>query len=370
MAGKSVNKPLMIYYGPQHPGAPGNVAYKLWLDGERVVDAELVPGFLLRGFEKMMENRTWEMNIVIGYRFCVEEPDSLELGYAEAIDRLLKYEIPEKAKWVRMIQHEFGRAASHLFWANYMSGSVGLRTTGFWSITAREEILKWFYKVVGHRIYHSYSVPGGIRWDVPKDFKEFTIKTTNRVEELVNDIESALLKNFVFKARTKGVGVIRGDDALKLGITGPALRAAGVAYDIRKAVPYENYDKVDFIIPTGENGDSYDRAVVRFKEIHQSMKIIRQAVEEVRPGDPWRIKLPLTVPPGVGIARVESARGEYMIHVVSQGGRKPYRVRLRSVSMPLMTTAIKHVVENEEVTIADFPVILGSLDPCAPDIDR
>jgi len=370
MADESLSKPLMLYYGPQHPGAPGNVAYKLWLDGERVVDAELVPGFLLRGFEAMMENRTWEMNIVIGYRFCVEDPDSLELGYAEAVDRLLKYDIPEKAKWVRMIQHEFGRIASHLFWANHMSGSVGLRTTGFWSIAAREEVLKWFYKVVGHRIYHSFSVPGGIRWDVPKDFKEFTLKTADRVERLVKDIESALLQNSVFKARTKGIGVIKGDEAIRLGITGPSLRAAGVPYDIRKAVPYENYGKVSFEIPTGENGDSYDRAVVRFKEIYQSLRIIRQAVEEVRLGDPWRIKLPLTVPPGVGIARVEAARGEYMIHVVSKGGRKPYRVRLRSVSMPLMTTAIKYIVKNEEVTIADFPVILGSLDPCAPDIDR
>ena len=131
MVGEQTAKQVELFFGPQHPGVPGNVGFKLWLDGERVVDVELIPGFLFRGFEKMMENRTWEMNIVMCYRFCVEDPDNLEVAYAEAVDRIFKVEVPEKAKYIRMIMAEFSRIASHLFWANFMSGGVGLRTAGY-----------------------------------------------------------------------------------------------------------------------------------------------------------------------------------------------------------------------------------------------
>jgi len=365
-----VDKYVEVYFGPQHPGAPGNIGFRLVLDGEKVVDADVIPGFLHRGFEKMMENRTWEMNIVLSYRFCVEDPDPLEIAYAEAVERIHKVEPPEKAKYFRMIQAEFSRIASHLFWIHFIGGSTGLRTPAYWAVTGREEILKWFAWVTGHRVYHSFSVPGGIRWDLPKGFKEKTLELTYRVEDFVRDVEKGLLGNRVFRARTKNIGILSKEDALKLGVTGPVLRATGYRYDLRKAVPYENYDKVEFNVPIGEKGDSYDRAVVRFREIYESLRIIRQALEEIREGDKHRVKLPITAPPGVGVARVEAARGEYMIYIVSRGGRKPYRVRLRSTSMPLLTTVIKHIVRNEEVTIADFPVVVASLDPCAPDLDR
>jgi len=155
-----------------------------------------------------------------------------------------------------------------------------------------------------------------------------------------------------------------------LGVTGPVLRATGYKYDLRVNAPYLNYDKVKFEVPTGSIGDAYDRSVVRFKEIYQSISIIRQALEEVKLDEPLRIKIGLTIPPGEGVARVESARGEYVIHIISQGGRKPYRVRLRSMSMPLLTTVVDYILSKEEITIADFPVLLASLDPCPPDLDR
>ena len=360
----------IVYFGPQHPGAPGNIGFKLVLEGERVVDVETIPGFLHRGFEKMMENRTWEMNVVMSYRFCVEDPDPLEIAYAEAVEKIYCVEPPEKAKYFRMIQAEFSRIASHLFWSHFIGGSVGLRTPAYWAVVAREEILKWFAWVTGHRIYHSFSVPGGIRWDLPKGFKEKTLELTYRVEDLVKKVEKSLLGNRIFKARTMGLGILTTKDALRLGVTGPSLRATGYPHDTRKLAPYENYDKVKFNIPVGSRGDAYDRSVVRFREIYESLKIIRQALEEIREGDKHRVKLAIVAPPGTGIARVEAARGEYVIHVISRGGRKPYRVRLRSPSMPLLTTALKHIVENEEITIADFPVVLASLDPCPPDLDR
>jgi NADH-quinone oxidoreductase subunit D len=360
----------VVYFGPQHPGAPGNIAYKLWLDGDRVVKAEVIPGFLHRGFEKMMENRTWEMNVAMSYRFCVEDPDHLEIAYSLAVEDIYRVEIPENAKWLRMIQAEMGRIASHLFWSHFIGGSIGLRTPAYWAVVAREEILKWFARVSGHRVYHNFSVPGGIRYAVPENFKEDTMRVVDFVEEKALDVEEAFLGNNVFKARLKGVGKLTGEEALNLGVTGPVLRASGVKYDLRLKAPYLNYDKVKFEVPVANSGDSYDRAVVRFKEIHQSLSIIKQALEEFKPGEPLRVKLGLTAPIGEGVARVESARGEYMIHIVSQGGRKPYRVRLRSMSMPLLTTVVDHIISKEEVTIADFPVILASLDPCAPDLDR
>jgi NADH-quinone oxidoreductase subunit D len=168
----------------------------------------------------------------------------------------------------------------------------------------------------------------------------------------------------------RGLGKLSGEEALSLGVTGPVLRASGVKYDLRVNAPYLNYDKVRFEVPVGSAGDAYERSVVRFKEIQQSLSIIRQSVEELRPGEPLRVKLGLSAPAGEGVARVESARGEYMIHIISQGGRRPYRVRLRSMSMPLLTTVVDYLISKEEVTIADFPVILASLDPCPPDLDR
>ncbi len=360
----------IVYFGPQHPGVPGNIAFKLWLDGDRVVKAEVIPGFLHRGFEKMMENRTWEMNVTLSYRFCVEDPDHLEIAYAMAVEDIVNANIPENAKWIRMIQAEMGRIASHLFWSHFIGGSIGLRTPAYWAVTAREEILKWFGRIAGHRVYHNLSVPGGIRYKLPADFKEHTLKVLDFVEEKARDVEEALLKNSVFKARTRNLGKLTSEEALMLGVTGPVLRATGYKYDLRVNAPYLNYDKVKFEVPTGSIGDAYDRSVVRFKEIYQSISIIRQALEEVKLDEPLRIKIGLTIPPGEGVARVESARGEYVIHIISQGGRKPYRVRLRSMSMPLLTTVVDYILSKEEITIADFPVLLASLDPCPPDLDR
>lgn len=359
-----------VFFGPQHPGVPGNIAFRLLLEGERVVRAEAIPGFLHRGFEKMMENRTWEMNVTLSYRFCVEDPDHLEVAYAMSVEKIFKTEIPENAKWMRVIQCEMGRIASHMFWGHFISGSVGLRTPAYWAVTAREEILKWFARISGHRVYHNLSVPGGVRFKPSPSFKEETLKLLNYVEEVAKDFEKALTGNRIFRARTKGIGRLTSQEALELGVTGPSLRGGGLVYDLRRASPYLAYDRVEFNIPVGESGDAYDRTLVRLREIFESVKIVRQAVEEVRLEDPFRVKTPMAAPPGEGVARVESARGEYMIYIISIGGRRPYRVRLRSMSMPLLTTALNKILEKEEVTIADFPVILASLDPCPPDLDR
>jgi len=366
-----MSEEIELFFGPQHPGAPGNVGFKLKLKGERVLDVELIPGFLHRGFEKMMENRWWEVNVVLSSRYCVEDPDNMELGYVLAVDDLYGVEVPEKANHVRTVVAEMSRIQSHLFWIMFMGAGLGARYIPSWAMAAREEILKWYDYLTGHRIYHHYMVPGGIRWNVPQDFNERTLHTLNTVSKIVRDIEEAFIANRIVRERTEGVGVVKGSIAVELGVSGPTLRAAGIPYDIRKADPYASYGKVSFEVPVGSRGDSYDRIKIRVKEIYESIKIIEQLLPKINYEDKaYRLQLPTIPPNGEGLGRVEAARGEYLVHVVNLRSRYPYRVRIRPPSMPLLTTVLKYIVSNEEVTIADFPVIVKSLDPCAPDIDR
>ncbi len=364
------SKTVEIFLGPQHAGAPGNIAFKLKLEGERVVDAETIPGYLHRGFEKLMEYRWWDVNVVLAPRFCVEDPDNYELAYVLAVEDVFGVEPPEKARYVRTVIAEMGRIQSHLFWLLFMGGSSGARYIPSWSMAAREEILKWFDYMTGHRIYHHYMTPGGIRWDVPQDFQERTLKVLKFVEKMIKDIEEAFIKNKIFIARTRGLGVLKAVDAIRLGATGPVLRATGLKYDIRRVDPYEAYDEVEFEVPVGAVGDSYDRCLVRVSEIYQSINIIRQLVPKIKPGGIYRYKLPMVAPEGESLSRVETARGEYLIHLTSTSGQTPYRVRLRTPSMAHLTTVIKHVIKNEEITIADLPIFVASLDPCPPDLDR
>jgi len=367
---------LQVFLGPQHPGAPGNVAFLLTLDGERILDVDLIPGFLHRGFEKMMEYRRWDMDLVMSARICVEDPDHVELSYTHAMDQIFGVDPPERAKYARTIVAEFSRLASHLLWMMHFAGPVAARYATSWAIAAREEVLKWFDYVAGHRIYHHYIYPGGVRWNLPKDLKERTLQVLDRVEGLVRDMERGFFLHPVFQRRARDVGRLKASDAVRLGATGPVLRGSGVAHDIRKALKYDAYGMVDFEIPKGEYGDAYDRAMVRLREMYVSIGIIRQAVQQIPEEGPYRWRLPMALPPGEGVGRVESARGEFMTHIVSTtekpGGRplEPYRIKFRGPTMAHLTTVLKHIVHNEEITVADFPVVVGSLDPCPPDIDR
>jgi NADH-quinone oxidoreductase subunit D len=367
---------LKVYLGPQHPGAPGNVAFKLLIDGERVLDIDLIPGFLHRGFEKMMEYRRWDMDLVMSARICVEDPDHVELSYTHAIEQVFGIEPPEKAKYIRVIVAEFSRLASHLLWMMHFAGPIAARYATSWAIAAREEILKWFDYVAGHRVYHHYIFPGGVRWNIPSDFKEKTLKVLKIIKPLIKDLEEGFFKHPVFIRRARDMGRLKASDAIRLGATGPVLRGSGVAHDMRKVLKYDAYGEIDFEIPRGDYGDSYDRALVRLREMYISMDIIRQAVEKMPMDGPYRWKLPLAIPVGEGIGRVESARGEFITHIINvRHGRysnplQPYRIKFRGPTMAHLTTVLKHIIHNEEITVADLPVLIGSFDPCPPDIDR
>ncbi len=372
MSGKSIT----VFLGPQHPGAPGNVAFKLLVDGERVLDIELIPGFLHRGFEKMMEYRRWDMDLVMSPRICVEDPDHVELTFTHALEQIYGIEPPEKAKYLRVIIAEFSRLASHLLWLMHFAGPIAARYAVSWAIAAREEVLKWFDYITGHRIYHHYIFPGGVRWDIPKDFREYTLKVVKRIKPLIKDIEKGFFKHPVFIKRARDLGRLKASDAIRLGATGPTLRGSGVAYDLRKALKYDAYGEIDFEIPKGEYGDSYDRAMVRLREMYISLEIIEQAVKKMPLEGPYRWRLPISIPQGEGIGRVESARGEFIAHIVSAPKNpmgkplSPYRIKFRGPTMAHLTTVLKHIVVHEEITVADLPVLIGSFDPCPPDIDR
>ncbi len=372
MPGRTVT----VFLGPQHPGAPGNVGFKLIVDGERVLDIELIPGFLHRGFEKMMEYRRWDMDLVMCARICVEDPDHVELALTHAIEQVYDVEPPEKARYIRVIVAEFSRLASHLLWMMHFAGPVAARYATSWAIAAREEVLKWFDYMTGHRVYHHYIFPGGVRWNIPSDFREKTLKTLKHIEPLIRDLDKGFFHHPIFAKRARDVARLKASDAIRLGATGPNLRGSGVAYDLRKALKYDAYGDIDFEIPRGEYGDAYDRALVRLKEMYISMDIIKQALEKMPKDGPYRWKLPPTIPCGEGIGRVESARGEFIAHVVNRRPNPisktltPYRIKFRGPTMAHLTTILKHIVVTQEITIADLPILIGSLDPCPPDIDR
>lgn len=374
----SKSKVLKVFLGPQHPGAPGNVGFRLLLDGERVLDIDLIPGFLHRGFEKMMEYRRWDMDLVMAPRICVEDPDHVELTYTHAIEQIFGIEPPEKAKYVRVIVAEFSRLASHLLWMIHFAGPIAARYAVSWAIAAREEILKWFDYVTGHRIYHHYIYPGGIRWDIPSDFKEKTLKVLRVIKPLIDDLNEGFFHHPIFEKRARDLGRLKANDAIRLGASGPVLRGSGVKFDLRKTLKYDAYGELDFEIPTEDYGDSYDRSLIRLREIYISMEIIRQAVEKMPKEGPYRYRLSPTIPAGEGIGRVESARGEFVAHIYQKPPGKykyskplnPYRIKFRGPTMALLTTVLKHIVTKEEITVADLPVLIGSLDPCPPDIDR
>jgi NADH-quinone oxidoreductase subunit D len=365
-----------VYFGPQHPGAPGNVAFKVLLDGERVLDVDLIPGYLHRGFEKMMEYRRWDMDVVMSARICVEDPDHVELAYTHAMEQIFGFEPPEKANYVRVIVAEFARMANHLLWMMHFAGPIGARYALSWAITAREEILKWFDYITGARVYHHYIFPGGIRWNIPSDFKEKTLKVIKLIRPLIKDIEEGFFKHPVFIRRARDMGRLKPSDAIELGATGPVLRGSGVPHDMRKLLGYDAYKYLDFEVPRGEYGDSYDRAWVRLQELYLVMDLIQQALEKMPYEGPYRWRVPpVTIPVGEGIGRVESARGEFVAHIINYSPRgprtqSPYRIKFRGPTLAHLTTVLKHIVSNEEITIADLPVLLGSFDPCAPDIDR
>lgn len=360
-----------FYFGPAHPGS-GNFGVKLKVDGERVISARADPGYLHRGFEKLMEYRGPMQNAVLSERLCVLEALNWNLLHAEAVDELTGVEVPERAKWIRVMMVELSRLQSHLIWYGTMSIGLGFDTGFKLAFGYRDYVLDIFEFVTGGRVYPAgYICPGGVRRDLPNGYQKRILKLLSQTEEMMKKMRD--FTNAVFAKRTKKVGILKLEDALRLGATGPVLRACGMQTDVRKDDPYEIYDRLDFDVPTEKEGDAYARCLVRDREMEESVKIVRQALEGMPEGkvrEPEKMPPPkrVKIPEGEVYVRNEMARGEAGIYMRSIGEGQPYRVKIRGPDFLHMIPVLEHLLKGAQ--IADIPAIYWSLNVCPADMDR
>jgi len=359
-----------LYFGPAHPGS-GNFGVKLKIDGEKVVSARADPGYLHRGFEKLMEYRTPLQNAVLSDRLCVLEPLNWNLIHAEAVDELMGLEIPERAKYIRVIMAELSRIQSHIIWYGVFSKGTGFDTGFKMAFGYRDYILDLFELITGGRVYPAgYICPGGVRRDFPKNTKEKILQVLDKINEMIKLEE---LENPAMNARAKDVGILKIQDAIRLGATGPVLRGSGMETDVRKEEPYEIYDRLDFEIPTRQEGDAYARYWIGIEEMKQSIKIIKQALDELPDGEVIEAslkkpKFSIKIPEGEVYVRNEISRGEAGIYMLSNGNKCPYRVKVRGPDFLHMIPVLEYLLKG--VQIADVPAVYWSLNICPADMDR
>jgi NADH-quinone oxidoreductase subunit D len=365
-------KYLKIWQGPNHPGITGNMSLELTVEGDTVVEARTHVGYLHRGFEKLMERRTFIQNFPLVCRICVPEPDFNEYLYAATVEELAGIDVPPKANWLRILTLEMARLTSFLQWIGGQAGSFGMGTIGQWSMVHRDYILDLFEELSGGRIYHMYIIPGGVRADVPQGFYGRLESVLQKVEKLLGEIDLAMFSNAVFKSRAKGLGVITPDMIDRYGITGPNARAAGVARDIRKDAPYLGYDELDFDIVTETESDAYARARVRFREMHQAISLIRQIAARIPAEGDIHTKLPNVlhwkIAPGQTYRRAECTRGEYGYFLVADGTGYPRRVYVRGPSYTHAMVVLEKLAVG--ANIADVAGLMVSLHTYPPEIER
>jgi NADH-quinone oxidoreductase subunit D len=373
-AEKGVDQPfldateLILNMGPQHPSTHGVLRVILKLDGEKVLNTECVIGYLHRGVEKIAENRTYAMFNPYVDRMDYVAAVSNGLGYCEAVEKLLNIEAPPRAQWVRTILTELNRIASHQLWLGTHALDIGAITPLFYTFRDREEILKIFERYCGARLTtHAFRI-GGCQYETYDGFEQDVKKFCDFVTPKVDEYETLLTTNRIWLERTKGVGVLKAQDCIDLGVTGPVLRASGVKWDLRKAQPYAAYKNFEFEIPTGQNGDTYDRYLVRIAEMRQALRIIRQAVDSI-PEGPIMGKVPKVMKPPVGeiYHSIEAPKGELGYFVVSDGSTQPYRVRVRPPSFVNLQALSKMV---EGALVADVVAVIGTLDIVLGEVDR
>jgi len=340
----------------------------LKLDGEKVLGTECVIGYLHRGVEKIAENRTYTMFNPYVDRMDYVAAVSNGLGYCEAVEKLLNVEAPPRARYVRTILTELNRIASHQLWLGTHALDIGAITPLFYTFRDREEILKIFEKYCGARLTtHAFRI-GGCQYETYDGFERDVKNFVSFVTPKVDEYEELLTTNRIWLERTRGVGLLSGPDCIDLGVTGPVLRASGVKWDLRKAQPYAAYSEFDFEIPTGQNGDTYDRYVVRIAEMRQSLRIISQAVERI-PEGPIMAKVGkvLKPPPGEIYHSIEAPKGELGYFIVSDGSTQPYRLRVRPPSF-VNLQALDKMVRGQ--LVADVVAVIGTLDIVLGEVDR
>lgn len=386
-------KTMTLNMGPQHPATHGVLRVVLELDGEIVVKAYPVIGYLHTGIEKTAEAKHYHKVVPLTDRMDYLAPMSNNLGYCMAVEKLLDCEIPPKAQWARVCLAELTRINSHLVWLGTHALDIGAMSMALYAFREREHILGIYELVSGQRMMSSYFRIGGLMKDLPKNFNEEVQKVIDLIPSRIREYEDLLTENRIFRNRTIGVGKLTKEDAMTYSLTGPMIRGCGIPYDLRKAIPYSSYDKFDFEIPTREEGDVFARYQVRVEEMYQSLRITQQAIDGMPEGD-FRANVPGVVlppkdkvltemealifhfkiitegfhpPEGEVYVGIESPKGEIGFYIVSDGSPNPYRMRVRPPSF-INLAALPKMCEGGYV--ADVIANIGSVDIVLGEVDR
>ena len=362
-------EPFVLNMGPVHPSTHGVFRMRVTLDGEVVVDIEPVFGYLHRGIEKLAEQRTYTGIIPLTDRLDYISSMSNNFAYCLAVEKLAGIKVPERAEYIRVIIAELQRVAALLIAVGAFLNDCGAFFTPFlYMFRERERIVDLFEMVSGQRLTYNYMRVGGVSQDLPDEFMPALRKFMNMMPRFMAEYDRLLVQNEILIARAKGVGILTGEQAINCSVSGPVLRASGVKWDIRKANPYSIYDRFDFAIPTQTTGDCYDRYRQRVEETRQSLRIIRQAMEQI-PSGPVRAELPQLIrpPAGEAYAHIEAPKGELGFYLVSDNSIAPYRCHIRPPSL-INLTALRDMVRGWK--IADLIIIFGSIDITVGEIDR
>ncbi|MBA4421631.1 MAG: NADH-quinone oxidoreductase subunit D [Syntrophus sp. (in: bacteria)] len=385
---------MTINMGPQHPATHGVLRLLLELDGEVIVKAVPDIGYLHRGIEKLAESMTYPQALTLTDRLDYTSGLSNNLAYCLAVEKLLDIAIPKRAQYLRVLLAELQRIAAHLLWIATHALDLGAMTLLFYAFRDREEILGMLELVTGARLTPSFIRIGGIAADIPEPFLPRVKAFVETFPKRVDEYETLLTENIIWKKRTQGISPMSGADCINYGVTGPVLRASGVYYDVRKAYPYSSYEDFDFEIPLGRKGDVYDRYLVRLKEMRQSNRIVAQAMEKLPEGPVMAVDAPLVTPPakeevgkdiaalirhfkimeegfktprGEVYASIESSKGELGFYLISDGTNKPFRMKIRPPSF-INLGALPRMIEGQMV--ADVVAAIGSIDIVLGEIDR
>lgn len=380
-------------FGPQHPAAHGVLRLVLEMDGEVIERADPHIGFLHRGTEKLIEQKTYLQALPYFDRLDYVSPINQEHAYILAIEKLLNLEVPRRAQFIRVLYSELTRIANHLLNIATFAMDVGAITPFLWAFEEREKIMGFYDQVSGARLHACYVRPGGVHQDLPEGLLEDIRRFSIEFVKIIDDVDELLTENRIFKQRCVGIGEISPHNAIDWGFTGPMLRASGVPWDLRKSQPYEVYEELNFDIPTGKYGDCYDRYLVRMAEMRESLKIIHQCLDLIPSGpvlsDDRKIVPPpraemkhsmealihhfklytegFHVPEGEVYAAVEAPKGEFGVYLISDGSNHPYRCKIRSPSYAFLQ-ATEFLSKGH--MLADIVAIIGSLDIVFGEIDR
>jgi NADH-quinone oxidoreductase subunit D len=372
---------MTLNIGPQHPSTHGVLRLIAQIDGERINSVEPVLGYMHRGYEKLTEVRTYAQITTLVNRIDWVAGFASEVPYIVAVERLMGVEPPARAQWIRLILSEMARIASHLVFMSSYPLELGAITPLFHALRDRERVLELIEGVTGGRFHPNFNRVGGVKpqagggkqtrtvsMDIPAGWFAQARETMETVLAVCDDIDTLVVGNELFKARTVGVGIIPVDKAIEYGMSGPNLRASGVPFDLRKEEPHLPYPEVEFDVITAESGDCHDRYVVRLNEIRQAARIVLQAVDKI-PSGPLVAKVPriIKVPKGQTYVRGENPKGEFGYYIISEGGQKPYRIKIRSTSFSNLSI-LPWILEGQ--LIPDLVAVMGSLDFVLGDVDR